>query len=301
MTMASGKIAATLLLLVLFFPAAEACLVTSTIEMQVEQSDQIFIPPNDAVTLTANVTLSWGFGAFLPLPVNIYVEAMDLPSWVYVSPINSFTITPQNIWGGSESQSISIRLTSSDTTNAFVFRDLTLQAFTNGSFLVRGSEGTQVIRVAQAFEHRELVPHMSMSSLSLTTGETQRIFLNMTNRCNADLSVSVKPMNFSSDWSIRNDRSEVIIPSNFSGNPEVSIPLLFKADDSSEENGWVEITYYPTKDAEWGPEIVTLPLFVKSRDEGTSIGTMATVAILLLIVVVIIVLIWRKYRQPQDF
>ena len=299
--MATGKVFAALLLLVSMVSAAEACFVTSTIEVRVEQSDQVYISPTDSLILTANLTLSWGFGAFLPLPVNIYVEVTETPSWVYVSPIDSFTLTPQGVKSGSDSKTFTIKLSSSEETNAYVFQDLILHAFTNGSFLVRGSENSQTIQVAQDFNHRELTPQVSMSTISLTTGDTQRLYLNMTNRCNADLAVSVKPMNFSNDWQIRIDRSEFIIPSSFTGDPELAIPLLFKAESSSEENGWLEITYYPVKDAGWGPVTKTIPLFVESQDEGIPIGTIAAVAVGLLVIVVIVALIWRKYRQPQHF
>jgi hypothetical protein len=299
--MATGKVFAAILLLILFLPAAEACFVTSSIDVQIEQSDQVILSPTESLTLTANLTLTWGFGAFLPLPVNIYVDVTQTPSWVHVSPINSFAITPQGIRGGSESRTLSIKLSSSEETNAFVFQDLTIHAFTNGSFLVRGSEHTQTIQVAQDFKHLELAPQTSVSAISVTTGDTQRVYLNMTNRCNADLSVSVTPMNFSTDWSIRMDRSDFIIPSTFTGDPEVSIPVVFKAESSSEENGWLEITYYPLKDAEWGPVTKTVPLQVNSQDERMPIGSIAILLIGLLIIIVIVVLIWRKYRQPQDF
>jgi len=299
--MVTGKVFGAILFLVLFFTAAEACFVTSTLDVQIDQSEQVYIPPNDSVTLTANITLSWGFGAFLPLPVNIYVDVTDVPDWVYASPINSFTITPDGWSGGSESQIVTIKLSSEEETSAFVFGDITVHANTNGSFLVQGSEDLQTLRVAQDFEHRQLVPQLSTNAISMNTGEMRRVYVNLTNRCNADLVVLIEPMNFSSDWSIRMDHSEFIIPSAYTGNPEVSIPLLIEAEDSSEENGWLAISYYPSKDIEWGPETLTISLNVKSQNEEMSGGTIAAVVVGILIVVVIIVLIWRKYRQPQDF
>jgi len=299
--MVTGKAFVAILFLILFFSAAEACFVTSTLEVQVNQSDQVYIPPNDSVTLTANITLSWGFGAFLPLPVNIYVDVTNVPDWVYASPINSFTITPDSWSGGSGSQIVTIKLSSEKETNAFIFQDITVQASTNGSFLVQESEGIQTLRVAQDFEHRQLAPQLSTNAISMNTGEMKRVYVNLTNRCNADLSVLIEPMNFSSDWSIRMDQSEVIIPSAYTGNPEVSIPIIFEAKKSSEENGWLKVSYYPPRGSGWGPETLTMPLYAESQNKEMSGSSIAAIAIGILIILVLIVIIWRKYRQPQDF
>ncbi|MGC9555031.1 MAG: hypothetical protein ACP5EK_06940 [Thermoplasmatota archaeon] len=293
--MALGKILVAAALVVLFLPVAQACFVSSSLDLQIEEPP--LISPDDTETLTANLTLSWGFGAFLPLPVTIYVEVMGAPDWLYVSPVSSFTLTPQGWTGGSESRTFSVKMSASEETSAFVYQDLTIRAYTNGSFLVRGSEDTQSFRVAQDFVHRDLAPQVSASALTLYTGESQRVYLNMTNRCNADLAVTVKALNFSSDWTVRLDRTEMVIPPSFTGNPEVSLPLVFKAEGESEENGWLEITYHPAKDSSWGPETVTVPIYAKSRDRGMAGGTIAAIIVLILLAVVIVALVWRKYQR----
>lgn len=295
MNMALGKVLGVAALVVMFLPAAQACFVSSNMDVQIEKSP--LIPPDGSVTLTANLTFSWGFGAFLPLPVTIYVEVSGAPDWLYVSPVSPFTITPQGWTGGSESRTFSVKMSSDEETSAFVYREMTIRAFTNGSFLVRGSEDTQTFRVAQDFIHRDLAPQLSTSAITLYTGESQRVHLNMTNRCNADLAVTVKPMNFSDEWTVRLDRSEMVIPSSFTGNPEVSLPLVFRAEGESEENGWLEITYYPVKDATWGPETVTVPIYAKSRDKGMAGGTIAAIIVLILLVVVIVALVWHKFQR----
>jgi len=115
--MAVGKIIVFVAMLAIFLPSAEACFVSSGIEIDV--GDVPSVPPSDSVTMDATVTFRWGFGSFIPLPVTIYFDINNVPGWLYASPsMHSFTVTPKGLTGGEEKKTITITLTSNKETAA---------------------------------------------------------------------------------------------------------------------------------------------------------------------------------------
>jgi len=297
MSMAFGKsIILVIALVALFLPTAEGCFVSSGIDLVVDDPQPI--PPSDSVTINANITFRWGFGSFLPLPVTVYLEVENAPDWLYISPSeSSFTVTPKGFTGGEEKKSIPITLTSNTETKAFSYESITLHAYTNGSFLVKGSEVEKKVTVMQDFKDKGISTQLSDSMISVVKGESQRVYLNITNMCNGDIYVKINVMNLSNDWKVTSTQTELVIPSKYTGTPSKSIPITFRASGKGSEEGWIEVTYSPSGNPDWGEKSVAIPVFVKSSEPGISGGAIASAVFLLLIIALIIAIVWRKYRK----
>jgi len=296
MSMAFGKAIIMVAILAILLPSAEGCFVSSGIDLDVSNPQPI--PPSDSVTINANITFRWGFGSFLPLPVTVYLEVKDAPSWLYISPSeSSFTVTPKGFTGGEERKVIPIKLTANTETKAFSYESITLHAYTNGSFLIQGSEAEKKVTVMQDFKDNGISAQLSDSMISVVKGESQKIYLNITNMCNGDIYVKINTMNLSNDWKVTAAQTEFVIPSKYTGTPSKSIPITFRASGKGSEEGWVEVTYSPSANPDWGEKTVAIPVFVKSSEQGISGGAIASAVFLLLIVALIIAIVWRKYKK----
>ncbi len=296
MSMAFGKAIIMVAILAILLPSAEGCFVSSGIDLDV--SDPQPIPPSDSVTINANVTFRWGFGSFLPLPVTVYLEVKDVPNWLYVSPsVSSFSVTPKGFTGGEERKVIPIKLTASAETKAFSYESITLHAYTNGSFLVQGSETEKKVTVMQDFVDKGISTQLSDSMINLVKGESEKVYLNITNMCNGDIYVKINIMNLSSDWKVTATQPELVISSKYTGTPTKSIPLTFRASGKGSEEEWIEVTYYPSSNPGWGEKTVAIPVFVKSSEPRISGGAIASAIFLLLIIALIIAIIWKKYKK----
>jgi len=296
MSMAFGKAIIMVAILAILLPSAEGCFVSSGIDLDVSSPQPI--PPSDSVTINANITFRWGFGSFIPLPVTVYLEVKDVPSWLYVSPsVSSFSVTPKGFTGGEEKKVIPIKLTANTETKAFSYESITLHAYTNGSFLVKGSETEKKVTVMQDFVDKGISTQLSDSTINLVKGENEKVYLNITNMCNGDIYVKINIMNLSSDWKVTATQPELVISSKYTGTPTKSIPLTFRASGKGSEEGWIEVTYYPSSNPGWGEKTVTIPVFVKSSEPGISGGAVASAVFLLLIIALIIAIIWRKYKK----
>ncbi|MEA2053914.1 MAG: hypothetical protein U9O96_02175 [Candidatus Thermoplasmatota archaeon] len=294
--MAFGKIIVLLSLLALFLPSAGACFVSSQLELNVEDAPPV--PPTDSVTINADVTFRWGFGSFLPLPVTIYFDTDDVPEWLSVSPsLYSFTITPKGFSGGEERKTISIKLTAKKETAAFSYDSFNIHAYTNGSFLVKGSEAEEKVTVMQDFEDKGIAPQLSDNMINVVKGGSEKVYLNITNLCNGDIYVKINTLNLSSAWKVTAAQTDFVVPSKYAGGNTKSIPLIFRADGVSSEEGWIEVIYSPSANPDWGEKTASIPVFVKSTEKGISGGAIAFVIILILIIVVVIALVWKKYRK----
>jgi len=294
--MAAGKIILFVAMFAIFLPSAEACFVSSGIEMDVENPPAI--PPSDSVTINATVTFRWGFGSFLPLPVTIYFDINNVPDWLYASPsLHSFTVTPKGLTGGEEKETITITLTSSKETTAYSYDSLDLRAYTNGSFLVKGSEAEDKVTVSQEFNDKGISARLSDSTISVVSGESKKSYLNITNMCNGDIYVKINVMNLSSAWKVTSTQTDFVIPSKYTGDNTKSIPMTFRASGKGDEEGWIEVTYSPSANNNWGEKTVSIPVFVKSTEPGISGGAVAAAILFILVIAVIIAVIWGKYKK----
>jgi hypothetical protein len=248
--------------------------------------------------MNATVTLTWGFGSFLPLPVMVYFDINNLPDWLYASPsMHSFTVTPKGLSGGDETRIITITLTSNKETGAYSYDSFDIHAYTNGSFLMKGSEAENKVTVSQAFNDRGISTKLSDSNINVIKGESKKSYLNITNMCNGDIYIKINVMNLSSAWKVSSTQTDFVIPSKYTGDNSKSIPLTFRASGNGAEEGWINVTYYPSANENWGEKTVTIPVMVKSTEAGVSGGAIATAILLLLIVAVIIAVVWSKYRK----
>ncbi len=294
--MAVGKIIVFVAMLAIFLPSAEACFVSSGIE--IDAGDAPIVPPSDSVTMNANVTFRWGFGSFIPLPVTIYFDINNVPGWLYASPsVHSFTVTPKGLTGGEEKKTVTITLTSNKETAAYSYDSFDIHVYTNGSFLVQGSGAEEKVTVSQDFNDKGISAQLSDSTINVVKGESGKSYLNITNMCNGDIYVKINVMNLSSAWKVSSAQTDFVIPSKYTGDNSKSIPLTFRASGKGEEEGWVEVRYSPSANANWGEKTVTIPVLVKSTEPGISGGAIATAILLLLIVAVIIAVIWGKHRK----
>ncbi len=293
--MAFGKIAVLVVILAIFLPSAEACFVSSGIEIDVENPSPI--PPSGSVTMNATVTFRWGFGSFLPLPVTIYFDINNVPEWLYASPsLHSFTVTPK-FTGGEEKQPVTITLTANKETGAFSSDSFDIHAYTNGSFFVKGSEAEEKVLVSQDFDDKGISAKISDSTISVVKGGSEKAYLNITNMCNGDIYVKINVMNLSSSWKVTSPQMDFVVPSTYTGDNTKSIPLTFSASGSGAEEGWIEVTYSPSGAQNWGEKTVDIPVFVKSSEPGISGGAIASAIMLLLVVAVIIAFLWSKYKK----
>lgn len=287
-------------LVILLLPAASACFVTSDLTANVDRPRPIPSEGGDSVTVEANVTFSWGFGAFLPLATTIKADVQDTPEWLTVTlDKNQISLTPQGFFGGEISRSVFITLSSVTETEAGSYETFTFSVETAGNLLIQEASYNQTIEVSQAFVNNNISAELSARSIRLTKGERQKVHLNMTNQCNGEVAVKVEVMNLSQAWDVSSTSpyygSTLYIPSRYGGDNTASLPLTFESNEATTEEIWLQITYWSTDDP--GQEYTfAKSMSLRADTEGISIGTIAAIVIGILVILVIVVVIWRKYR-----
>lgn len=295
MGMVSGKILVLFVAILFFFPLTNACFVSSEIDVDVGD-----IPPLKSlktVSVDANITFRWGFGAIFLFPLNIYIEVKDVPEWVYVTlSETSLSISPEKIFegffGGEEKRTVSITLTSHKEIEAYVDSTFKLHVYTNGSFLIRGSEDEEIVSIRQDFQDRGVVASLSPSTIEVKKGGSKKCYLNLTNECNGDITVIFEVENVTENWKISFSQQQIIIPSSYSGNNEKTITVTFQGEGKGE--GVLKIKYFPTANPDWGEKEVTIPFLLKSTEEK---GTGGIVAVTILIIfLIIIAFLWKKKK-----
>ncbi len=295
-----GKVIAPFLLLVLFLPATGACFVSSDLSTNVGQPQPIPPEGDGSVTLEANITFTWGFGAFLPLATTIKIAAQDTPEWLMVTlDKNQISLTPQGLLGGETSQSVFMTLSSVTETQAGSYDTFTLSLETPGNLLIQEASYNQTIQVEQAFVNNNISAELSQRSIRLMEGEREWVYLNMTNQCNGEVAVQVEVMNLSDGWEVTSTSpyygGTLYIPSAYEGDNTASLPLTFESNKATTEEPWLKITYSST-DEDGQEYTFTKPISLRADTEGISIGTIAAVVIGILVIIVIVAVAWRKYR-----
>ncbi len=157
-----GKVIVLFSLLVLLLPAANACFVTSGLTANVDQPEPVPSEGDGSVTVEANVTFTWGFGAFLPLATTIQLNVHDTPEWLSVSlDRNQLSITPQGFLGGEISRSVFMTLSSISETEAGGYDTFTLSLETAGNLLVQEASYNRTVQVSQAFVDNNITAELS--------------------------------------------------------------------------------------------------------------------------------------------
>jgi len=295
-----GKATILFSLLVLLLPAASACFVSSDLTVNVDQPQPVPSEDGDSVRLEANVTFSWGFGAFLPLPTTINVGVQDTPEWLMVSlDQNQLSITPQGLLGGDVSRTVSMTLSSVTETRAGSYDTFTLSLETPGNLLIQGTSYNETIQVSQEFVDNNITVELSDSDIRLNKGERQKVHLNLTNQCNGEVAVQVEVMNLSDAWEVTSTSpfydSTLYIPSSYEGDDTASLPLTFESNEATTENIWLKITYQSTDSPDKGGTRLEA-MSLRADTEGISFGTIAAVIVGILVILVIVAVVWRKYR-----
>ncbi len=295
-----GKVMVLFSLVVLLLPAANACFVTSELTANVERPEPIPSEGGDAVRVEANVTFSWGFGAFLPLTTTIQLDVLETPEWLSVSlDRNQLSITPQGFFGGEISKSVYMTLSSVKETEAGGYDTFTLSLETGGNLLVQEASDNQTVEVSQAFVDNNITAELSDRDIRLVKGERQRVHLNMTNLCNGEVAVQVAVMNLSDAWEATSTSSgfgsTLYIPSRYEGENTAQLPLTFEANEATTEDIWLQITYHSTDNPDRGGTVMR-PMSVRADTEGIPLGTIAVVAVGILVILAVVAVVWRKYR-----
>ena len=294
--MMSVKILPLLAILLFFIPIANACFVSS--ELSVEVEDVPPLKPLKTETIDANITFTWGFGAIFLFPLNIYIEIKDVPDWIYITPSeSSFSIAPEKIFegffGGEKSRTIPITLTPHKEVEAYVDSSFKIHVYTNGSFLIKGSEDEKSVSIRQDFQDKGVIASLSPSTIKLKEGESKRCYLNLTNACNGDITVNFEVENITDNWKISFSPQQVIIPSSYSGDNEKTVTVTFQGKGS--EEGILRIKYFPTANPDWGEKEITVPLILKSTGKGGAGGLVAVVAFIIFLI--IIAFLWKKKKS----
>jgi uncharacterized membrane protein len=296
MSMTAGKVFTLFALILLCIPLTEACFVSSLVELDIE--DVSPLESSTSETIDANVAFEWGIGALFAAPVVIYIEVEKSPEWTYVETSeDSFTVQPgffEGFLGGSESETIPIKITTITEAEAFVSSPLKIRAYTNGSVLIQESMAEEEIYISQTFHDKGLFSSLSSQNIDMVKGESEQIVLNLTNECNGDVTVAFLIENLTEDWKISFSHQQIVIPSSYSGNNEKTVSLKVKAEGEGSEEGTLKIQYFPTNNPEWGENEKSLTLFFKSTEKG-SIGGLIGV-ILLIVFLLILIVVWKKRR-----
>lgn len=272
------------LLVIFLLPATNACIVRSDISLKVDEAPPI--PLENKVTINANLTFSWGFGAIIPLPVNIYIKAEGVPDWLDVSIYpDTITISPFGLFGGEESKNIQVQLYARKETEAYVLNSFTLHAYTNGSFLVKGSEATTNVYVMEDYMDRE--PYIQLpSAVNMKVGETKTISINITNRCNAPIYLELIHEN-TTGFSLSYKEKIRISPK-----ATEPLPITIKAEKVGNVKGLLKFIYYPIEDETRKNEVERyLELTSRAKPGG---GGAIAVGLIIVIIGIIVYVIWKK-------
>jgi len=277
------KFAAAMAIL-MFLPVASAGFISSSLTIDAEEPPAV--PPDGSIKVAANVTLSWGFGMFFPLPVTVEVSVENVSDWLSasVSPA-SFTLTPAGITGGETGRDITITLRSLKETTAFVSEPITIRAKTSGNFLLRGAEASKQIYVMQGFADNGITIE-APSGVHLYKGEEKNIYFNITNKCNSNIYLTIEAENVTG-FTISHDSSISIAQKE-----RKTVAIKIKADESTEERAIFRFGYYPPGHEELkNYQTMELPLESHAKPGGGSLAIGIVVAIIILL---IIVGIWKK-------
>jgi len=264
--------------------AASAGFISSELDLSVEQPSPV--PLNEAIVLHARLNFSWGFGAIIPMPLVIYIEAENVPDWLSVSiQPSSFTITPVGWRGGSTEKDVTITLRAKDEAPAFVTYNVAIHAFTNGSLIVNGAEDKEALNVMQDFHDAGIfVEH---KSVKLSMDESKEVTINVTNNCNSPLYINIQPVNSSKyfDFSFP---SMQIIQSHSTGVIKIGVT----AKKIGKEDVQLKLEYYPPGHEEKKNFAYTNITIESYGKEGSM--TAISIGIIIVVVASIIIVIWKR-------
>jgi len=272
-------------LLVLLLPAVGAGFIPSS--MTIDVDDPPAIPSDTSVSTTADITFSWGFGAIIPLPVTVKVAVENVPDWVSVSVSPAtFTITPSGITGGEQSQSVSITLNALKDVDAYVSYQMSLNASTDGNFLIKGSQASQDFYIMADFRDRGIIVDIP-PEVSLYRGEQTQIYLNITNSCNAPIYVEIAEDN-TTGFLFSHDEKVSVQP-----RETKAVPMRIKAEQSAQTDTKITLTYYPVGHEDKSNErVVYLSLESRTKSGG---GALA-IGLVIVVAAVIAFILWKKTR-----
>ncbi|KAA0015328.1 hypothetical protein B6U81_00110 [Thermoplasmatales archaeon ex4484_30] len=275
-----------LLMLVLFLlPYANACFVSTDIELQMEETPTV--PLGGKTTAEINVTISWGMGLFIPLPLMIHLEVEEIPSWLTISlSPTSFNITPIGFFGGQISKNVELTFYAHKETEAFIPNSFTIYAYTDKNFLMRASEKRKEFYVMQDFYDGGIVAEFP-NNVKVIKGESTQVNMNITNNCNSPVVIEIKDENTTNFTLIYSDKFTI------SSHSEKSVSFRISSDKIGRENARIKITYYPSQKPS-ARNSIEVPVLLISASKGMAGGSAISVAIIIIIIAIIIYAIWRR-------
>lgn len=268
-----------------FLPLSDAGFVFSEINISIDEPEPI--PVGKSVSVDANITVKWGAGSIIPIPLTVYVEAKDVPEWLTVTPSPSqFSITPTGIFGGSKSKNVKIVFQAIKEIEAFVGYGVKIHVYTNGSFIIKGSEATAYVYPMEDFVDKGLIIE-APSEVSLYRGEEKKVYFNVTNNCNAKLVVEIEEEN-ATGFSFSSTKFYI------SPNERKRISIGITPDVSKEANIRIKFNYYPDEhEDKKNYEEVSLTLISKTRGGG---GGALAVGVVIIIIGIILFIIWKRKK-----
>lgn len=268
-----------------FLPLTNAGFIFSEIEINVDEPSPIPIGKSESVD--ANITLKWGAGSIIPIPLTVYVEAKDVPDWLSVTPSPSqFSVTPTGIFGGSESKNVKIVFQANKEVEAFVGYSVKLHVYTNGSFFIKGSEAIKYIYPMEDFIDKGLTIE-SPSAVNLYRGEEKKVYFNVTNNCNAKVVVEIEEEN-ATGFSFSYTKFSLLPKER----KKISVDIT--PDVSKEANVRIKFNYYP-EGYENRKNYEEVYLTLISRSKGGGGGALA-VGLVIIIIGAILFIIWKKKK-----
>lgn len=279
------KIITLLIACMAFLPLANAGFIFSELSINVDEPEPI--PVGKSVSVDANITLKWGAGSIIPIPLTVYVEAKDVPDWLTVTPSPSqFSITPAGVLGGSESKNVKIVFQANKEIEAFVGYEVKIHAYTNGTFLIKGSEATAYVYPMEDFVDKGLFIE-ARPVVNLYKGEGKKIYFNVTNNCNAKLIVEIEEEN-ATGFSFSSKKFSL------SPNKRKKVYVEITPDVSKEANVIMKFNYYPEGyENKKNYEEISLTLISKTKGGG---GGALAIGLVIIIIGIILFIIWKKKK-----
>ncbi len=287
--MVNHTIKVILFALTMLVPAAGASFVSTDMEMSVDEPSPV--PVDGSITVDAHINFSWGFGAIIPTAVTVYVDAENVPDWLSVTCTPpSFVITPTGLKGGNIEKDIKIHLTSKQEIDAFTQYSFTLHAYTNGNFLIEAADAKKAVPVMQDFaDHGIQVEHPS--KIKCNAGDEKTVYLNITNDCNAPVTVSIERLNNTSAYSVSYDDNNIIIPAR----SQKQVSMRVEAKQMGAFDMPFKATYYPTG-YPGKSNSVEFVISLESTEMKTDFVGAISIAIAVIIVAAVIAIAWKKLK-----
>lgn len=285
------KVSLAFLTFLLIVPGVGAGFINSNLTIEGQNPSAIGLDESESTTVVINY--SWGFGNLIPIPVTVVISAENIPDWatVSISP-ETLSFTPTGIKSGKVSSSVTVSFHSYKEVPAFISEDVILKALTNGNFILKGAEATKSLSIQADFVDKKILVGFP-TLVNMYAGEEKSITFNITNKCNARITVEIAEENVS-DLSFIYDTTRIEIPSQ----ETKSIVMKIKADKAQQVTPGITFTYYPIGYPQRTFTQTEYLTITSENRSGTGGGALA-IGLVIVVIAVILFVIWRKWRKTR--